>query len=469
MKKWLCYLLLSIATLGLAKGATFLRDYSTNDVLITAGFIPDSSRIIVGEPLFLTFVVSNRAEVPFQFCRVGTEIFSFAATNASGKPARNPWLHMMDGNGFVSSVKVDSGKPFTSRLFLNGWCEFDEPGDYTVTCRCKFGRCFTRTNSFDSLEQPIVTVFKLTVLPSNPERITEIINEWGQVVETNGSLDEAAQALAEFNDPRIIPPLAVLVEKDANNYFAVNALARFTNDAAVDALAVVLKSGNYEAGVAKTAIAKAHQTDRIARSFLPGLTNAEANVRIQNAGALSWTGSELAFAPLCALLQDETNTVRYAAAEAVGKLGDARSFVVLTNLLNDSDFYLRLAAVKGLIALKHPFQANWLTPIICAARNNDEAHFRTYIDAVELMSLSGGDQAAPGLVSCLDFNNPSGKDWYNFYLLQYIGANWEPKYYHYYKWHQDTSRDGTEAELAENHQILAELKAWLEKHKPNSE
>ena len=75
MTKWLCYLLISIATLDLTKGATFLRDYSTNDVLITAGFIPDSSRVIVGEPLFLTFVVSNHAEVPFQFCRVGTEIF----------------------------------------------------------------------------------------------------------------------------------------------------------------------------------------------------------------------------------------------------------------------------------------------------------------------------------------------------------------------------------------------------------
>ena len=308
-------------------------------------------------------------------------------------------------------------------------------------------------------------MFKLAVSPSNPERDAEIIHEWGQVVETNGSLNEAVQALAEFNDQRIIPPLAALVGKDANNYFAVNALARFTNDAAANALAVVLKSGeDYEAGVAKTAIAKSHQADRIARSFLPELTNADANIRIQNSRAVSWTGSELAFAPLCALLHDETNIVRYAAAEAIGRLGDARSFAVLTNCLNDSDFHLRLAAVKGLIAINCPFQAGWLTPIIRAGRNN-EANFRTYNDAIVLMSISGGDQAAAGLVSCLDFDNPSIKDWYNFYLLQYI-ENYDGLKY-YYKWHCDLNRDGTPQEIAENRQILSELKAWLEKHKLN--
>jgi HEAT repeat protein len=465
MKKWLCYLLLSIATLGLAKGATFLRDYSTNDVLITAGFIPDSSRIIVGEPIFLTFVVSNRAEMPFQFCRVNTEIFSFTATNASGKSARHLFLHGMDGNGFDSSVKVESGKPFVSRLFLNGWCEFDEPGDYTVTCRCKFGRCFTQTNSFDSLKQPIVTVFKLTVLPSNPKRITEIINEWATVIETNGPLGEAAQALAEFDDPRIIPPFAALVEKDANNYFAVNALARFTNEAAADALAVVLKSGeDYEAGVAKTAITKSHQADRIARSFLPELTNTDANVRIQNARAVSWTGSELAFAPLCALLQDETNTVRYAAAEAIGRLGDARSFAVLTNCLSDSDFALRIAAVNGLRALGLSVEPAWVKPMILSGGEN----IRTYYEAIDLLRMYGGDKAAPGLASCLRFDDPSVRHPYNFRLMLALEFSPNgPKYF--YKWTCDQNRDGTQEEIAENRQILSEVKAWLEKNKLNSE
>jgi HEAT repeat protein len=462
MKKCLLSLGLSIVVLSLAEGATFLSDYTdpTNGVSITSGFIPDATRIIVGEPIFLTFVVSNREEMPFQFCRVNTEIFTITATNASGIPARH-LFHGLDGNGFVSKVTVYSGNAFTTRLFLNAWCEFDEPGDYTVTCRCKFGRCFTQTNSFDPFDRPIVTVFQLTVLPVDPKRVTEIINAWGNVVKNNGLLGEAAQALAEFNDPRIIPPLAALITKDANNYIAVNALARFTNDVAADALAVVLKFGeDYEAGVAATALRRSHQADRIVRLFLPELTNADANIRIQNARAVSWTGSELAFATLCSLLQDESNSVRYAAAQAIGRLGDTHSFSVLTNCLSSSDFALRIAAVNGLRALGRPVESAWVKPMILSGGEN----IRTYYDAIDLLRMYGGDQAAPGLASCLHFDDPSVRHSYNMQLILALESIPDgPKYY--YKWHSDPNRDGTEEELSDNRQILSELKSWLDKQK----
>lgn len=69
MIKSLFGLLLSIAAVSRAEGATFLQDYSnpTNGTSLTAGLVPDASRVMVGEPLFLTFMVSNRAAQPFQF------------------------------------------------------------------------------------------------------------------------------------------------------------------------------------------------------------------------------------------------------------------------------------------------------------------------------------------------------------------------------------------------------------------
>lgn len=459
MTTYLCSLLLSAATLSLAEDAAFLQNYTTNRVLLAAGFVPDSSRIIVGEPLFLTFIASNRSEEPFEFSHVRNEIFTITATNIAGWPVKSRYWGL-DGNGFESRVIVAPGKEYTSRLFLNERCLFEEPGVYTVTCRCDFGFFSNRSNS---LGQPIVTVFKLTVLPANSERIRDIIESWARVVETNGPVGEAVQALAEINDPRIIPPLAASLARDANNEIAVNALARFTNDAAADALAVVLKSGeDYVAGAAGTALRKSRQADRIARSFLPALTNEEAKARIQSARAVSWTGSELAFDSLCALLKDESNAVRYAAAESIGRLGDARSFAVLTNCLSDSDFALRIAAVKGLLALGRPLQADWVKPMILSGGEN----IRTYYDAIDLLRMYGGDQAAPGLASCLHFDDPSVRHSYNMRLVLALEFSPNgPKYY--YKWHSDPNRDGTEGELAENRQILSELKAWLEKHKTN--
>jgi len=91
-----------------------------------------------------------------------------------------------------------------------------------------------------------VTVFTLTVLPTEAKRVTEIIESWGQVVAINGSLHEAALALAAINDSRTIPYLAVLAMKGSDiNDIAAHALARFTNNlAAADALTDALKNGD---------------------------------------------------------------------------------------------------------------------------------------------------------------------------------------------------------------------------------
>ncbi len=450
-----------IITLSLAEGATFLCDYAnpTNGVSLTAGFTPDASRIIVGEPLFLTFMASNRGKQPFQFFHVRNEIFAITATDVDGKSVRGHY-YGLDGNGPVSRENVPPGKNYTCRIFLNERCVFDQPGDYTVTCRCDFESFLNRSNS---LGKPIITTFTLTVLPADPKRMTEIIETWGRVVETNGAPQEAAMALAAINDPRIIPPLAALVAKSPDNDIAVDALARYTNSEAADALTVVLKHGeDFVAGIAGTALRKSQQNDRAARTLLPGLTNPDADVRIQTARAMGWTGSELVFAPLCSLLQDKSNSVRYAAAQAVGRLGDTRSFGVLTNCLGSSDFALRIAAVNGLRALGRPVDPAWVKPMILSGGEN----IRTYYDAIDLLRMYGGDQAAPGLASCLHFDDPSVRHSYNFRLmlaLEYSPNG--PKYY--YKWHHDPNRDGTEEELADNRRILSELKAWFDKQKQN--
>ena len=154
--------------------------------------------------------------------------------------------------------------------------------------------------------------------------------------------------------------------------------------------------------------------------------------------------------------------MRCAAAEAIGQLGEARSFAVLTNCLSEADFALRIAAVKGLRALGKPLRATWLTPIILAGGEN----IRTFYDAIDLLRIFGGDQAAPGLASCLHFDDPSVRHGYNMRLVLALEFSPNgPKYY--YKWHHDPNRDGTEPELADNRQILSELKAWHEKHEPD--
>ena len=457
------FLLVCLTTaLGLARGAAFLEDYinAGNGIGLTAGFIPDAPRIVVGEPVFLTFAVSNHAAQPFEFSHVRNEIFDITATNAAGLAVKSRCFGWVDANGFVVRETIRPGETYARRIFLNERCQFEEPGDYQVTCHCDFGRLFNRSNA---LGRPIVTVFTLSVLPPNPQRMTEIIQAWGQVVQTNGALSEAAQALAEIDDMRTIPPLAALVAKDVRNYIAVQALARFTNSAAADGLVAVLRQGeDYLAGIASAGLRRSHQNDRAARMLLPELADSDSAARIGTARALGWTCSELAFAPLYSVLQTETGSVRYAAATAIGRLGDARSFAVLTNCLSDRDFALRLATVNGLRALGRPLQAAWVKPMIVSGGEN----VPTFYEAIDLLRIYGGDQAAPGLASCLRFDDPSVRHGFNFRLilaLEYSPNG--PKYFH--NWHHDPNRDGTEAELAENRQILSDVRAWLSRQQQN--
>jgi len=438
-----------------ADESTLTKAYIIKGHALTAGFIPDSTEVILGEPLFVTFVVSNREDRAFEFSHVRTEIFSVTATNINGTPVKNVY-HGMDGNGFASKVTLPPGKTHHMRLFLNERLQFEQQGDYHVACQCHFWHDLSYSNA---TYQAITTTFTLRVNPANPERISELIETWGQSILTNGPPEEAVKALSEFNDARTIPFLSVLVTNRSHvSYLAVTALSRYTTEPkAFDALTLALKTcEDYVAETAGKALRTAHQADHAALEFLPDLTHREARIRIQTAKAISWTGSELALNPLCGLLTDSSNAVRYAAAQAIGQLGSTNSFTVLTNCLSDADFTLRIAAVRGLIASGRQVEPEWVKPMILGGGEN----IRTYYDAIDLLRMYGGNQAAPGLASCLHFDDPSVRHSHNFRVILALEFSPNgPK--HYYQWHHDPNRDGTEQELADNRKILAALKEWL--------
>lgn len=445
-------------TLACADESTLSRAYIIKCHQLTAGFIPDAQKIILGEPLFLTFVISNREDRAFQFSHVRNEIFSITATNAIGLPVKNIFLGF-EGNGFVSKVTLPPHATHRMRLFLNERCQFEQPGDYRVTCQCYFSHDLSTSNA---LTQAITTTFTLRVNPSTPERITELIETWGRSVLTNGPPEEAVKALSEFNDARTIPYLSVLATNRSHiSYLAVNALSRYTQEsAAIEALTLALKTAeDYVAETAGRALRNSKHADHAARTILPGLTNSEARIRIQTARAIGWTGSELAFTPLCTLLADSSNVVRYAAAQALGQLRIPQTFAVLTNCLTHTDFTLRIAAVRGLIASGRQVDPEWVKPMILGGGEN----IRTYYDAIDLLRMYGGNQAAPGLASCLHFDEPSVRRSHNFRVILALEFSPNgPK--HYYQWHHDPNRDGTEQELEDNRKILAAIKEWLKHH-----
>lgn len=464
MKKWPYGSLLCVATAVFAADPAPFQTYTDGGMVVSAGFRPDAARILLGEPLFLTWAVNNRGEQPFVFETGGDNRgsvrhnnFHITATDAEGQPVKDPYGYNNFG-GMGNAVTLAPGKEYKERLFLNHWCAFEKPGEYTVKCERTL-----RNYGPESPRVPVVTTFKLTVEPSDAKRMSEIISDWGRAVQTNGPLYEASLALSTIRDERAIPHLALALTKGdyQSRIPAIEGLTNFPGNASADALTVALKDMDHAvAERAAAALRGLKNVDRAVENLLPELADKNAINRAVTVRALGWTGSSRAFESLLARLQDDAPSVRNEAAQAIGRNADPRSLDTLKEVLQQKDASLRIAAVNGMLALKQSLQAEWLTPIIRAGNGSDP----NFHEAIRLLRIYGGEQAAPGLVSCVEFDKPESH--YNFWLMLAIEYSPDgPKYY--YKWHHDPNRRLTDKEFEENRKILAELQDWLKDRKPN--
>lgn len=464
----------SVLLLGQADKAYLAEPAAKTDEQpqLEAGFIPDKPQIILGEPLFITFTVTNLSERPYRFFVGGDNRgsvrhnnFRITAVDAHGKAVRDPYSYRNFG-GFGKDITLEHGQTYTERLYLGHWCAFEKPGVYTVTCK--------RTLIDHGREprhptMPITTSFKLKIVPFNQEKMRKVIADLGKKIREGPveALFEATLGLATINDEQIIPHLAISLNKGDYHHYqhknhAIKGLSQFSSDAAADALLTALKDPDYALrGGAGDALRKMKKLDRALNPLLKELTHESESVRALAARALGATKAQRALSPLIKAMGDPKPMVRHAAARALGFLGYKEAIQPLRQHLEDTDMAMRVAAVKGLRALGVPLQVQWLTPVIRATTDLNDQSFH---EAIRLIRLYGGENAAQALVSCLQFDDPSPRNAYNMFLILAIEYSpGGPKYY--YKYHHDPNIDGTPEQIEENRKILQQLKAWLEEQK----
>jgi abhydrolase domain-containing protein 14 len=433
---------------------------------IEARFTPDHSQIILGEPLFITFSVTNRSDTPYRFDVGGDSrgsirhnSFRITAVDAQGNPVKDPYSYSNFG-GIVESIALHSGQTYRERLFLGYWCVFDRPGVYRVTCNRVL------SSHADRSEMPVTSSFELTILPYDAGKMQKIIADLGNKLRDGEEEEsyEASVALATIPDERVIPHLAQsLVQGDYQNKMpAIRGLGRFSNDAAADALRAALTDRDEAVRrEGAEALQQTKKVDREVQALLPDLSNPSPAVRARAALALGATKAKEAFDPLLKATHDPEPEVRYAAVIALSTLGHEGAQATLSEYVRDKDPGMRVAAAKGLHALGQPLQPEWLIPVIRTVSNVNDRNFR---EAIRLIRLYGGEKAAPALASCLNFDDPSVRNSHNALLIEAVEACRDrPKYPHRY--HHDLNTDGTPQQIAENRQTLAALRTWLEDHR----
>ncbi len=475
-----------------------VKTYDAGGIAIEAGFVPDESQIILGQPLFITFTVINRTDKPFTFFvggdnrgSVRPNSFHITAVDAQGQAVTDPYSYRHFG-GHWRSIALKTAQCYTERLYLGYWCAFEKPGVYAVTCKRileNHGRGPTRS------AVPIVTHFKLRIAPFDPGSMRKIIEGLGNKLlhehkqpafEPKPDVDfklqreqfknllkerkqktyEAALSLAAIPDEQVIPYLAVVAQDTRHNepamLAAISGLAQFSSNEAADILIEGLRhTGNSVRDPSAHALRKMKRLDRAVMLFLKELAADSPMTRAVACRALGSTKDQRALAPLIKSLNDEDVTVRRAAASALGPLGYKKAIRPLRKHTKADDMTIRVATARSLQLLGEPLQPEWLTPVL---RTSTDINNQNFHEAIRLIRLYGGERAAPALISCLNFDDPSPKNSHNMFLILAIHHSpGGPQYY--YKFHSDPNTDGTPEQIEENRKILAELRKWLqEKH-----
>lgn len=211
--------------------------------------IPEKAAILVGEPTYLKFRVTNPTDDDWQV-GVGGDY-----RNSTGRPDSFQ-LSYLDAQGQVvqqAEKGWNMGGLFTTRtvpahghydysLFLPHWFKIRESGKITVTAKrtllLSIGKSFNFSTLGKGSKVPVEASASLQVLPYDAEKLGQLIEQLGNLMLLDRQLSvyqgTSENRLAAIEDPRIIPYFVRAI--DMRRFEGIEVLGRYNNDGAFNAL-----------------------------------------------------------------------------------------------------------------------------------------------------------------------------------------------------------------------------------------
>ena len=306
---------------------------------------PDKQTIMLGEPLFIAFEVTNLSGE--KVClSVGGDY-----RNRFGRPdrfrvslkhedgAEVPQLEVIGLGGLVGCESIESGATYTVRLFLSHWATIERTGSYHVNVKRQMDFSAYGDAAFSFSRKPKYSMLAdvnagFTVVPSDENKVGEVINSLGSIMLdiSNPRAKESAMALASIQDKRVISYFAEALRKfgdveseldwSGEGYVtseAVAALGTYDDDRAIEALQSAMNSRNQDTRLhVATALGDDPHRDAI-KLLLQMQDDSYWFVRLRVAQGLKKVNTQESFATLRKLLKDKKEEVRNAARESLDK------------------------------------------------------------------------------------------------------------------------------------------------------
>lgn len=318
------------------------EEATTGEVPVRLSLKPDQETIMLGEPMFIAFDVTNLSgemlclgvggDYRNKFGR--PERFDVSVTDADGKTLPRPEAVSM--GGFIGCGPIRSGETYTVRLFLPHWATIERTGTYHVNVKRSMG--FSSYDSSFSYSTPPKYSMQaninaqFTVVPADENQMGAVINSLGSVMldSSNPLSADSATALASMEDKRIISYFSDAVRKFSNaeedlahirenriSSIAISTLGTFDDDRAIQALRAAMTSSRDDVRLdVATALGNSPHKSAI-KLLLKMRDDSYWFVRLRVAQGLKSVNSKEALAALDKLVKDENEDVKQAAKESL--------------------------------------------------------------------------------------------------------------------------------------------------------
>ena len=483
----------------------FLTAYEVDGASVEAGFVPEAIRLVDGEEIRATFVVRNVGEQAFTYDFGGDyrganrhNRFKIEVQDSEGNQLKDPDEGRFDHGGLGNGIPVYPGRLSSQQLDVSKYRTFPGPGQYTVTARFTMENLFNRSGKQASI--PVESKFPLTILPRTEENVEAALERWFARCRkaTGEDLNRMIDRLCAFGGKAAVPGLHDLVQTGSDvrklaavrglgliaeveslkvllelerqpelRIGALQSLGTFADDVAVERVAAALSDPVPDVRIAAAeSLGRMKSTDAV-QALLdrvkavpiavgPGANGTDETVPEQQAlvAALGVSGAASALPVIRLSLDAVDDRVRRTGVSAIIQFSTAEAAALLPEYAEDADLDFREFVIKQLgQTLRLPIKAAWLAPVV-RSRNGRN----TIGEAPTLMRLYTGDEAAPVLLSCLDFRNPNIRSYYSMTVIQQQLACRSGLAI---DWIGDLNRNGTPDEITKNRDTLARLLSWV--------
>lgn len=445
---------------------SYLADYKvdakpeSDRTVLRAGFIPHKPEVVWGEPLTLTMTVTNIGDADFEFMFGGDyrgsgrhDRIKILVTDSEGNELVDPKANALDFGGISSyELVTPGGASFSRAIALDDFRTIPGPGKYSVSCRYALDE--PHTNKEGPKKPVIESSFRFTILERTPERVAAVLDELqATIADTEDrQLNDIMTSIARFGRDDAVPRLEHYAKFGTapQRTAAVSALPIIDTEVALNVVLPQL--------VAREAVIRAAAVSALGRmsqsrsvdALFKAFFDEDAQVRAAVLVALGTSKSERAIPLLSKVLDDGPAELRPAAVTGLVRFGGEVATKTLLSHVETPDYAFRYLVVKAIVEdLRQPLNPDWLKPILMCRRHNH----REWLGSLNMVRIWNGEQAAPVLLSCLDFDVPWSHR--NFWILHNAKyAEGAPEFDYIY----DPNTRGTPDEHDKNRETLKRLR-----------